>query len=30
MIQDILAGYLTGCVNHPLRISCKDISFRVS
>ena len=30
MIQDILAGYPTGCVNHPLRIAGKDISFRVS
>jgi len=30
MIQDILRGYPTGCTHHPHRISCKDISCRVS
>jgi hypothetical protein len=30
MIQNILRGYPTGCMHHPHRISCNDISCRVS
>jgi len=30
MIQDILQGYPKGCTHHPDRISCKDISYRIS
>ena len=30
VIQDILRGYPTECTHHPHRISCKDISCRVS